>query len=169
MKVYHILCFVKLAFIVIFSTLLLLNANSEPSSDDQQRVSHFEATSRDGRWIRDGEVSGMNQSHKMTLSEGVQDLKTEDTGFIKSFGSISKILYLVLEVYIYACINSLFLEINDDSHFKGSSISINQQQRPLVTSQGHQPLYNATLHSIQPGHSQAVVIPLHSPRRHTPH
>lgn len=145
MKVYHILCFIKLAAVVMFVTVLLLSGHFASRSDDQYKVVHYDMT------------PAMNQSHKLIPFES--DSKAEDSS-TKIYGVFPFLLYLALEIYIYACINSLFLEIDEETKPKGSTVSINQQ-RPLMTSQGHQPQYNATMHPIQPGPSRAVIIPLH--------
>lgn len=162
---YHILCSIKLAASFILAAVLLLKGDLTSSSGDEKKDSYSDANSRFARTMQHYGISGLNESQKMTLLEEGQD--TEDSGSSGSYGFFLKIFYLAMEIYIYACINSLFLDIVEESNVKGSPVPVNNQQ-PLMTSQSHQPQYNATLHPPQPGPYNTVPIPLFSPRRHNP-
>lgn len=160
MKVYNLLCIIKLATVVI-GTAIFVNARSK-SSDDEKSVynQRFDEISSEGRFYR----INASQSQESPTNEVLDSTSS-------TFELVFRILYAVLEIYIFACINSLFSEIDEETNPKGSQISINHQQ-PLTTTYGHQVHYNATPHFVQPGPSYAqpgcsnvTVIPLHASNR----
>lgn len=154
MVVYRFLCLIKLVAVVIGTAFFLMDAKAS-KSNDQKSVSNrnFYDNSNEDRdaWI--SAVSGRNQTEQRNLT-------TESTKPTKTLAIVFQILYAVLEIYIYSCITSLFLEIEEETKPKEAQIVFNQQQPE--TSQGHQPYYNESLHPVQPPRSP-VFRPPNSP------
>lgn len=143
MVVYKLLCCIKLVTVIIGTAEYVLNAMPS-KSDGQKSISNrnFDEYSNED-WI--ARVSSRNRSEEKILT-------TESPKPTRTLEIVFQILYAVLEIYIYACIKSLYFEIEDETKPKGTEVVINHHQQP-VTSQGHQPHYIASLHPVQPPHS----------------
>lgn len=167
MGVYKVLCTIKFVVVAINSTLFVMRVRAsrmEDTNSESHTNHNFDEMSSDSRFVRIYGASGKNQS---------QDINPafEDSKIPKTFEMVFVIIYAVLEIYIYACIKSLYSDIEEESNPKGSQVSINPQQ-PLTTSHVHHPHYNATPHPVQPAYyypqpscSNVTVIPLQATNR----
>lgn len=147
MEVYRIICIVKLAISIFLAVTSLLGIMFGSSYDEGQNLVELNEVS----------LGGTHQTYELI-----------QTG-PRISGIIAEIIFLLIEIYIFVCINSLFLNIKEEncrtfsSGMPNNDGTIYQQQQPMMKPSeeyAQPPPYNATFQTEQYGQSSHSAIPM---------
>lgn len=139
MSGYRVICIFGLVFSIISAAVLVLSTLFR----DNHRYNRE----------RDVIIVGSRYAYELSPIEALFD------------GMIS----LAVEIYIFICINSLYLEIKErsrrvETQIPAHNVFISQQQpQPVISGNvctQSPPSYNAAMQQVQPGYSTQVVIPM---------